>query len=117
LKVLITELDLTTIPFPLENATAEISSTAEYKAHFDPYANGLPDSAAQAIHDRYLSFFQLFLKHYDKISRVTLWGVHDAQSWRNYWPIRGRTDFPLLFDRQYKPKPIVESIINEALKK
>lgn len=117
LKVLITELDLTTIPFPLENATAEISSTAEYRAHFDPYANGLPDSAAQVIHDRYFSFFKIFLKHHDIISRVTLWGVHDAQSWRNYWPIRGRTDFPLLFDRQYKPKPIVESIINEALKK
>jgi endo-1,4-beta-xylanase len=116
-KVMITELDLTTIPFPLERATAEVSQKAGYKAHFDPYAKGLPDSAAQVIHDRYLSFFKLFLKHQDKISRVNMWGVHDAQSWRNNWPIRGRTDFPLLFDRQYKPKPIVKSIINEALKK
>ena len=114
--VMITELDLTTIPFPLEKATAEVSSKVEYKKHFDPYANGLPDSAAQVIHNRYLDFFKLFIKYEKCISRVTLWGVNDAQSWRNYWPIRGRTDFPLLFDRNYLAKPIVESIIKEALK-
>jgi endo-1,4-beta-xylanase len=115
-KVMITELDLTTIPFPLKKVTADVAATAEYKKEFDPYATGLPDSAAQVIHDRYLDFFKLFLKYKKDISRVTLWGVQDAQSWRNYWPIMGRKDFPLLFDRQYKAKPIVESIIKEAEK-
>jgi endo-1,4-beta-xylanase len=115
-NVMITELDLTAIPFPLENVTADVATKSEYHKKFDPYANGLPDSAAQAIHDRYLDFFKLFIKHHDVISRVTVWGVQDAQSWRNYWPIEGRTDFPLLFDRQYQAKPIVESIIKEAEK-
>ncbi|HPJ82810.1 MAG TPA: endo-1,4-beta-xylanase, partial [Bacteroidales bacterium] len=40
----------------------------------------------------------------------------DQQSWRNNWPIPGRTDYPLLFDRQNKPKPVVSKIIEEALK-
>ncbi|NMB49550.1 MAG: endo-1,4-beta-xylanase, partial [Bacteroidales bacterium] len=53
--------------------------------------------------------------HHDKIDRVTVWGVNDGQSWRNYWPVGGRTDYPLLFDRNYQPKPIVEAIIKEAL--
>ena len=76
--------------------------------------NGLPDSVATALHNRYADFFRLFLKHRDKISRVTVWGVSDAQSWRNNWPIKGRTDYSLLFDRDLKPKPIVETIIKEA---
>ncbi|MCH5684884.1 endo-1,4-beta-xylanase [Niabella sp. W65] len=38
-------------------------------------------------------------------------GVHDGQSWLNGWPIRGRTNHPLLFDRQGKPKPAFYSVI------
>jgi endo-1,4-beta-xylanase len=47
---------------------------------------------------------------------VTLWGVTDAYSWKNNWPVRGRTDYPLLFDRQYHAKPVVKKIIEEAMK-
>ena len=43
----------------------------------------------------------MFLKHHNLITRVTLWGVADQNSWRNDWPMRGRTDYPLLFDRNY----------------
>ena len=32
-------------------------------------------------------------------------GVWDGNSWRNYLPMKGRTDYPLLFDRSFKPKP------------
>jgi endo-1,4-beta-xylanase len=47
----------------------------------------------------------MFLRHKDVIGRVTLWGVHDGDSWLNNFPVRGRTDYPLLFDRAGKPKP------------
>jgi endo-1,4-beta-xylanase len=47
----------------------------------------------------------MFLRHADVIGRVTFWGVHDGRSWLNNFPIRGRTDYPLLFDRGGKPKP------------
>ncbi|MFW5657660.1 MAG: endo-1,4-beta-xylanase [Bacteroidota bacterium] len=110
----ITELDLTAIPFPSGNVGADISASFEYQQKMNPYAEGLPDSARVAIHNRYMDFFDLFLKHNDKIKRVTMWGVADHQSWRNNWPIRGRMDFPLLFDREYQAKPIVDSIIKAA---
>jgi len=55
--------------------------------------------------------FGLFLKHGDKISRVTFWGIHDGYSWKNNWPIPGRTTYPLLFDRNYKPKPAYDAVI------
>ena len=66
---------------------------------------------------RLLFIFKLYLKHRDKISRVTLWGVGDGDSWKNGWPIPGRTDYPLLFDRNYQPKPFVKDIIALTQKK
>ncbi|GAB3819087.1 endo-1,4-beta-xylanase [Pontibacter rugosus] len=113
-KVMITELDLTVLPSPGQNVGADVSANFEYQQKMNPYANGLPDSVSKAFNERYLQFFKLFLKHQDKITRVTLWGVNDGSSWRNGWPVRGRTDYPLLFDRKNKPKPVVKSIIQLA---
>lgn len=113
-EVMITELDLTVLPSPQQNVGADVSANFEYQQKMNPYANGLPDSVEEAFHARYLDFFKLFTKHQDKISRVTLWGVSDGDSWRNGWPVRGRTDYPLLFDRANKPKPVVSAIIQVA---
>ena len=82
----------------------------------NPYANGLPDSVQAQITKGYEDLFRLFLKHSDKISRVTFWGVNDGQSWLNDWPIRGRTNYPLLFDRQFKPKPAFYKVIEVKTK-
>jgi endo-1,4-beta-xylanase len=58
----------------------------------------------------------LFLKYKDNISRVTFWGVNDGQSWLNGFPVRGRTNYPLLFDRQFKPKPAFYAVIDTKTK-
>lgn len=115
-EVLITELDLSTIPFPGDAVTADIAASFEFKKEYDPYGDGLSDEDAKKIHDRYLDVLKLFVKHHDKINRVTFWGISDAFSWKNNWPIKGRTDFPLLFDRNYQPKPIFYSFIDEGSK-
>src|SRR5438270_833467 len=52
--------------------------------------------------------------HKKGIQRVTFWGVTDADSWRNNWPVRGRTDYPLLFDRNGASKPAFEAVIRTA---
>ena len=114
--VMITELDLSVLPSPWNNPGAEVSATAEYQQKMNPYPDGLPDSVNEAFTKRYRDFFELFLKHQEKISRVTLWGVSDHHSWKNGWPIRGRTDYPLLFDRNNQPKPVVNELIEMAKK-
>lgn len=73
--------------------------------------NGLTAEAERRINDRWLTFFRIYKRHAHQISRITLWGVSDRQSWMNDWPIQGRTAYPLLFDRQYQPKPVVNDII------
>lgn len=115
-KLMITELDLTVLPAPKMNMGADVSTSYAYKKEMNPYPAGLPDTVAVKWNNRMNDFFKLFLKHQDKIIRVTLWGVTDVQTWRNDWPIPGRSDYPLLFDRNYKAKPVVETIIKEAEK-
>jgi endo-1,4-beta-xylanase len=113
-KVMITEMDVSVLPMDW-SLGADISARMEYKKQSDLYIDGLPDSVYNAFENRCLDLFKLFLKHDDVITRVTLWGVTDAQSWKNNFPIPGRTDYPLLFDRKYQAKPIVGKIIDEAL--
>ena len=110
-KVMITELDVTVLPAPWEVQGAEISRTAEGNDRMNPYTEGLPDSVAAAHAKRYADIFKIFLKHQDKISRVTFWGVDDSHSWKNNWPIRGRTDYTLVFDRNQEPKAAYDSIM------
>jgi len=115
-KVMVTELDLSVLPSPRKNVGANISDIEAYRNEMNPYTGGLPDSVATAWTNRVASFFKLFIDNSEKIERVTLWGVADGQSWKNDFPMPGRTDYPLLFDRNYQPKAIVSTIIQEAEK-
>ena len=113
-KVMFTELDVTALPNPWELDGAAVEQSYErYEGDpkMDPYVNGLTEEAKQKIAKRYEDIFNLFLKHKDKISRVTFWGVNDGQSWLNYWPINGRTNYPLLFGRDNKPKEVYNNVI------
>jgi len=74
----------------------------------------LPAPQQQALADRYAALFRVFLKHRDAITRVTFWGVTDKGSWLNNFPAFGRTNHPLLFDRDGKPKPAFDAVIAEA---
>jgi endo-1,4-beta-xylanase len=105
-KLMITELDMNVLPQPRRGQTgAEISRRFEASRDLNPYPDGLPDEVQQALAERYAYVFRNFLEHRDIIDRVTFWGVHDGHSWLNNWPVRGRTAYPLLFDRQLQPKP------------
>jgi endo-1,4-beta-xylanase len=113
-KVSITELDITVLPSPTKQVTAEITATSESTADLNPYTGGLPGSLQQKLAERYAALFKVFLKHRESIDRVTFWGVTDADSWKNDWPAKGRTDYPLLFDRNGVPKPAFEAVLGVA---
>lgn len=112
IKVMFTELDVTVLPNPWDLEGAEVSQNYEGSPFMNPYPEALPDSVQTALADRYEEIFRLFLKHKDKISRVTFWGIHDGQSWLNGWPIKGRTNYPLIFDRTYQAKQAYDRIKN-----
>lgn len=109
-KVMITEWDISALPTVQQGA--EISDTVAYRKAMNPYPDGMPREAQEAWNERVRTFVDLFLKHSDKISRVTTWGVTDRSSWLNNWPMRGRTNYPLLFDRDNQLKPVMREYLN-----
>ena len=114
-EVMFTELDVTVLPNPWELVGAEVTqnfSKFEGDPKMDPYPKALPKSVEKQLAKRYEDIFKLFIKHQDKISRVTFWGVMDKHSWLNDWPIKGRTNYPLSFDRNYQPKKAYNKLIN-----
>jgi len=115
-KVMVTEMDVSILPNQKRGTGADLSTNFEYQKELNPYTDGIPADVFAAWNDRMFDLFKLFLKHSDKISRVTMWSVSDKDSWKNNFPIKGRTDYPLLFDRKYQPKPVVRMIVEEATK-
>lgn len=114
-KVMFTELDISVLPNPWELSGAEVTQNFkkfEGDKKMNPFPENLPDSVKEKLAKRYENIFKLFVKHKDKISRVTFWGVTDKFSWLNDWPIKGRTNYPLLFDRNYKEKKAYQRIMN-----
>ncbi len=110
-KVMYTELDVTVLPRPTNYFGAEISKVFAQAPELDSFRDGLPAEKQAELAKRYADCFAIFAKYPGAVTRVTLWGVTDRTSWLNNWPIRGRTDYPMLFDRQNRAKPAVPAVI------
>lgn len=110
LDVHITELDVDVLPKAYDYMGAEISTNFEYSDELNPFPELLPQKVADELAARYESLFKLFLKHRDKIRRVSFWGTTDGESWKNDWPVVGRTNYPLIFDRNGEPKKAYRSV-------
>lgn len=117
IKVMITELDIDVLPLTREGQiigtvmSHEQFQLEEFKEYLDPYARGLPDAIQKKLTDRYRELFGIFYRKKDKIDRVTFWGVHDGMSWKNGYPVPGRTNYPLLYDRNRQPKPALDMLL------
>ncbi|CAE1140158.1 endo-1,4-beta-xylanase [Xanthomonas euroxanthea] len=117
IKVMITELDIDVLPLTREGQVIGTGlahtqfQLPEFKRFLDPYRDGLPAQVQAQLRDRYAELFALFWRKRDKLARVSVWGVTDGMSWKNDYPVPGRTNYPLLFDRNHQPKPAVDAIL------
>ena len=107
-KVMITELDVDVLPRRARGADV----SARERGGADPYRDGLPPEVAEAQSRLYGRLFRVVLKHPGVVTRVTFWGTHDGASWLNFWPVAGRTNHPLLWDRALKPKPALDAVLD-----
>ncbi|MDQ3710916.1 MAG: endo-1,4-beta-xylanase [Acidobacteriota bacterium] len=114
LKVNITELDVSVLPDPKGFNGAEVTVDFEMREKLNPYKKDLPEEIQKNLAQRYADLFGVFLKHRKNISRVTFWNVTDGDSWLNDFPVRGRTNYPLLFDRRGKSKPAFDAVIQSV---
>lgn len=72
----------------------------DHSTRFDSFTPGMDEALAR----RYGEIFAVLREHADAIDAVTFWGAADDVSWLNYIPVRGRPNYPLLFDRDHQPK-------------
>lgn len=108
-KLMITEWDMSALP--TINRGANIADRVAFEKVLNPYPESLPDSVSSLWNSRMKSFMDLFIKHSEHVTRVTAWGVNDNDSWKNNWPVPGRREYPLLFDRENQPKPFLQEYL------
>lgn len=88
LKIQITELDVSVYSSG-ETNSADNVFTAERE---------------QKQLEKYKMIFRVFRDYKSVITGVTFWNVSDKYSWLDNFPVRGRKNYPLLFDQNMKPK-------------
>jgi endo-1,4-beta-xylanase len=114
LPVLVSELDLDVLPAAYENQGADLSVNAELSKRLNPYPECLPQGVAEQAAQRWADIFDIYERHSEHVHAVTLWGVSDRYSWLNNWPVRGRTNYAQLFDRELRPKRAWQRVIEAA---
>lgn len=114
MPVMITEWDMGALPTFTQSANVTVGDELPTATpETDIYRAGLPDSVSVLWNRRMRMFWDMFIRHADNIKRVNIWGVRDGDSWKNDFPILGRKDYPLFFDREGQPKPFVKDILSE----
>jgi beta-galactosidase len=93
IKIQITELDLSVYKWEKE-------SRKRVDMEDDPFT---PEQEKLQV-EKYDMIFRVFRDYRKVITGVTFWGVADHRSWLNNYPVRGRKNYPLLFDRNLNPK-------------
>lgn len=93
LDVQVTELDMSV--YPKEHERRERKDAEEGK---------LTEQMLQKQAAQYKMLFDTFRKYKGTLTGVTFWNVSDKSSWLDNFPVRGRKDYPLLFDQNLKPK-------------
>ena len=101
LKVQITELDISVYPK---------GHNARERKPEDADTTFSEQKETKQI-EQYKMCFELFRKYRHVISGVTFWNVSDRHSWLDNFPVRGRKDYPLLFDKILQPKKAFREVV------
>lgn len=109
IKVVVSELDIDVVT--RGRWWADDGKYRDELRMYDPYMNGLPPEIAQQQSEQYAALFRLFDEYEDVIVRISFWNLHDGQSWLNDFPWK-RTNHPLLFDRELRPKPAYFEVLD-----
>jgi endo-1,4-beta-xylanase len=100
LDVHFTEVDVSVYQKGHERSNEPFKGKAEFTPEMDD---------KQAAH--YKMLFEVFRKHKEKVQNVTFWNLSDKRSWLDNFPVRGRKDFPLLFDVNHQPKKAYWAVV------
>ncbi len=98
LKIQITELDISIYP----NAESKVVEPGTVSF------NRLMEKQA----DQYEMIFRVLREYKDAVTAVTFWNISDRHSWLDNFPVRGRKNYPLLFNEKLLPKEAYLSVVD-----
>jgi endo-1,4-beta-xylanase len=110
-EVFITELDVDPLPRDPRMYGADLAQKTQMAEETNIYADGLPPDKQQELAEYYGGIFRLLVRHRDSIPRVTFWALTDADTWLNGFPVPGRVNHPMLWDRDGEPKPAFDAVL------
>ncbi len=82
-----------------------------YTSNSDPQS-AYTDNLAQQQTIAYGRYFEAFRSYRDPITGVTFWGLADDHTWLDNFPVAGRKNYPLLFDKNLDPKQAYFKVID-----
>jgi endo-1,4-beta-xylanase len=101
LKIQITELDVSIYPWEKFERPKKTDES-------DAFTSALEQQQLE----QYKMFFRVFRDYRNTITGITFWNVSDRYTWLDYYPVKGRKNYPLLFDQQLKPKGVYWEVVN-----
>ena len=101
LMVQITELDISVYPKDWNRKERRVGDTTSFT----------PEKEQMQI-DKYKMIFDVLRRNKDKVSGVTFWNISDRKSWLDTFPVKGRKDYPLLFDEALQPKKAFWEVVD-----
>lgn len=69
------------------------------------------EKMVELLTERYEQFFRLFREYKQHITAVTFWGAADDYTWLDNFPVKGRKNWPLLFDERQQPKEAFRRVV------
>jgi endo-1,4-beta-xylanase len=86
-----------------------------YNSDSEPKKDATNDVLLQQA-SQYKKIFDVFKEEAVKknLSMVMLWGNSDDDTWLDNFPVKGRTNAPMLFDRNLQAKPAYWSIVDPS---
>ena len=101
LKIKITELDI--------SVYSKEHDARERKPE-DANNTFTPEKENQQL-EVYKMCFEIFRKYRNVLTGVTFWNISDRNSWLDNFPVKDRKDYPLLFDKNLKPKKVFWEVV------
>ena len=93
LDVQITEMDVSVYKWEKEKRDLKPGEQQTYTAELEKLQT-----------EKYASLFKTLRKYKKNITGVTFWNVSDKYTWLDQYPVKGRKNYPLLFDTNFQPK-------------
>ncbi|MDQ1296724.1 MAG: endo,4-beta-xylanase, partial [Bacteroidota bacterium] len=95
----------------LDIQITELDVSVYKDSHNDPDDDAFTPEREELQRVQYGMIFKVLRDYKNVISAVTFWNVSDKSSWLDNFPVKGRKNYPLLFDENLKPKRVYYEVI------